>query len=206
MKVSPIKAIVFDLGDVLIEHSFTRAFLKWSELTQIPQDLFQEGFKYEDPLMERFERGQISAEDFFQHLTQKLNINWAFSEFKQGWLHAIDEVNPESYTLLEKLKARFELHVLSNTNELHAKDILVRFPKLFAYFNRIFFSNELYARKPEKEIYRKMIEQLDMPPEQILFIDDNERNLIGASEFGIQTVQMQSYSQLYISLKNFAII
>ena len=51
-----------------------------------------------------------------------------------------------------------------------------------------FISGELGVRKPDSDIYRQAIAQLDVAAHRILFVDDRVKNLDAARRFGINTV------------------
>lgn len=201
-----IEGIIFDLGKVLIEYSFQRAFEKWAELTKNTNYLFEARFVYEDPTLHQYERGQITSNQYFQYLSHIMEIQWTFDQFKEGWVYTNIGVNQELIPLLEKLQKDYRLFILSNTNELHANNIMERFPYLFSYFETPFFSHQMNARKPEVLIYQKLLESIQILPEKLVFIDDLEKNLTTAEELGIKTIKMSSKTQLLEDLKSFGVI
>ena len=53
---------------------------------------------------------------------------------------------------------------------------------------KAYYSHEMDSRKPEKEIYLKMIADAGIRAEESLFIDDRQDNLDTAAEVGLQTM------------------
>ena len=201
-----IEAIIFDLGGVLINYSFERAFKMWAKLTIHTAEHFRSRFSYEDVILHEFEKGQITAHEYYVHLTNILNVTWTYDQFKAGWEYVNIDVNLKMLNLLQSLRTKYKLYVLSNTNELHAQDITQRFPELFSNFNFAYFSQDLHARKPNVEIYQKILNAIALEPQKVLFIDDLESNIVGAQKLGIIGIQMHSTPQVKEELKNIGIL
>ena len=79
-----VDAILFDLGNVLINYTFARTFEKWAELTPHSLRFFQSKFQFDQKLFE-YEVGSISSEEYFAYLTALFEIDWKFEIFEQGW-------------------------------------------------------------------------------------------------------------------------
>ncbi|QEE16729.2 HAD family hydrolase [Promethearchaeum syntrophicum] len=204
--MTQIKVIIFDLGGVLINFSFERAYQKWAELTNYEAKIFRSHFAYESEILYQFEKGLITAFEFYEYLTKEMNITWEFEQFKRGWIYTNIGINPKMVTLVGQLRERFKIYALSNINELHAQDIKQRFPQLFSSFESTFFSHELHARKPELEIYQKTLASLNLEPYQVMFIDDLEKNVIEAEKLGVIGIWMQSSIQIKNELKKRGIL
>jgi putative hydrolase of the HAD superfamily len=77
--------------------------------------------------------------------------------------------------------------VLSNIGDCIGEGIVARLPWL-ANFDHCTWSYALNLAKPDPEIYRKTAEALKAAPEEILFIDDREENIVAATALGFQTM------------------
>jgi len=64
-------------------------------------------------------------------------------------------------------------------------------------FDDKFISCEMGVKKSKKEFFEQVIEVIDIKPEKILFIDDDEKNTIIAKECGLQSHYYQSYDDAY---------
>ena len=94
--------------------------------------------------------------------------------------------------LLLSLKSEgYRLFLLSNTNEIHwdrAKTLIAgENGDVDNIFDRIFLSCEMNLRKPDKEIFRRVLREAAVRPEDTLFVDDNASNVAAAQELGIRT-------------------
>ncbi len=86
--------------------------------------------------------------------------------------------------LLMQLKADgFKLYITSNLNLRHAAQM--RKHKIAKYFDGMIFSAEVKCRKPRKEFFEAAFKKFNVKPEECLFIDDLEENVLGAENCGI---------------------
>lgn len=103
---------------------------------------------------------------------------------------------PERIRLVQELNKKYRVFLLSNTNAIHVEyynEMLSRefgIKNLDQLMEKAFYSNELGCRKPDKEIYQKVLRLADIKAEETLFIDDNEENVRAAEELGIRSVKV----------------
>ena len=57
-------------------------------------------------------------------------------------------------------------------------------------FDYIFLSYEMKCIKPSKDIYKQVIDRLKCEADEIIFFDDNEKNVNGAKLLGINAYQV----------------
>jgi putative hydrolase of the HAD superfamily len=96
---------------------------------------------------------------------------------------------PGTLEMLEALRDRFPLGLLSNFTHAPAARGLMAHLGLSDYFEVILISGDLGYRKPHPLVFQRLAEALDKPPEQILFIgDDLEPDIQGAREAGLRPV------------------
>ena len=107
-----------------------------------------------------------------------------FSAFYEN-VHPI----PGTETMLDTLKGKYALGLLSNfTHGPAAREILKR-TGLIAYFETILISGELGYRKPHPLVFRRLAEELDANENQILYIgDDLTPDILGAHRAGLQPI------------------
>lgn len=70
-----------------------------------------------------------------------------------------------------------------------------------SYFDSIVISSFLGTSKPDSKMYNTALEELDVKPEEAIFIDDSLKNCIGAIEVGINAVLLCRNKQVYIREK-----
>jgi putative hydrolase of the HAD superfamily len=188
------KAIIFDLGKVLIPFDFKigyRALARTCPYSseEIPRRIATTG------LVERFEKGLMEPADFVSRLSSELQLQIEFADFCEAWNsifcgQLIDE------SVLASLAERYHLLVLSNTNAIHFGMVRERYQALLRHFHDMVLSYEVHSMKPEPEIFHAAIERSGCRPEECFFTDDIALNVEAARREGIDAVQFESPAQL----------
>lgn len=193
------KAIIFDLGKVLVHFDFKRAYRELEGLcpypaSEIPKRLAPTG------LVWRFETGLIEPRDFVEQFSRILDLPVDYDRFCRIWGNIFGEILvPES--LLEGLAARYRLLLLSNTNAIHFEIIRQNYP-LIHHFHDLILSYEVKAMKPRPEIFQAAVARAGCQPEECFFTDDMAQFVEGAQQVGIDAVQFRSAGQLEEELKS----
>ena len=99
------------------------------------------------------------------------------------------ELYPEVIDVLEQLRARFSLAVISNFDG--RLRFILEHLGISKYFRHIFVSSELGADKPDPEIFRRALKLIDRKPSEVLHVgDDSERDWKAAAEDGLSVFQL----------------
>ncbi len=108
--------------------------------------------------------------------------------------------NPEMFALVDRLKQKqLPMILFSNMDAIPARHF--REMGLFEPFDRHIFAFEIGAAKPDPKAYQILLQELDLPPEDIIFIDDQPDNIRAAQAIGMKVVLFQSASQLQEDLE-----
>lgn len=202
-----IKNIIFDLGGVLINldpDRTRRCFQSFFPSKDQYETFYQKMTK--ESIFNDHETGKIS-DDFFietiQRLVPKKISNY---DIVNAWNAMILDFPRERIELLRRLRKRFNIFVLSNTNHIHLQLARQRalldagINDLDAEFDQAFYSHILHERKPGKRIYELVCQHANINPSETCFIDDNMINLTGAEQIGICTIKHTANSDLEASL------
>src|SRR5437868_15120267 len=139
------KAIIFDLGKVLVHFDFKRGYQALEGLCAYPAAEIPKRIGTTD-LVERFETGLIEPHDFVSQLSRILGLTIEYDQFCSVWNCIFTEMLlPES--MLEGLAARYRLLLLSNTNAIHFELIRANYP-ILRHFHDLILSYEVKAMKP----------------------------------------------------------
>ena len=195
-----IKALIFDLGNVIFEFSFDRCFQYWAMASGKSFDEIKENFKF-DEVFNQFERNDITPAEFQKQISSHLRINLSDAEFDNGWCNLYMDVFPGIDELLTGLKNKYRLIALSNTNIIHQKEWKIKYANILKHFETIFSSHELHSRKPEPGIYYAVLEKLKLKPHEVIFLDDMPENTAGANVLGIKTILVKSPEQMIKDLE-----
>ncbi len=197
MDLQHIQNIIFDLGGVIIDIDPQRSF---DTLSAFHEDEKKRKQLFHDnaQLFLDYEKGLISDADFQEGIRQ-LTANSAIKdeEIVEAWNLMLLHIPSERLQLLEKLRQKYKMYVLSNTNAIHVAAFNKIIEKntgksaLNHFFDKIYYSHELKLRKPEPEIYQYVIDDQNLSVEATLFVDDRLENIEAASKLGLQTFHVQ---------------
>lgn len=192
--LAPVKALLFDLGRVVIAIDPARVFLAWAQsggsdaATLARQFVIDEAYRAN-------ERGETDMPTYFAHLRHKLGLHsLSDQQLLDGWnrtfigpVAGIDE-------LLAGMQGRLPIHALSNTNAAHGAYMRQHLRALLARFDGVHLSQELGARKPEPQAFARVVKKIGQPAGNILFFDDMRENVEAAQRAGLQTVWVRDIS------------
>ena len=199
-----LDAVILDLGGVVFGISVERIIKSWAESAGChPKDIAPK-FKI-DEYYKLFEMGKISPEEYRSHICDVLGIRISDEDFDKGWNCIYLDLLPEIESLLMQLKSKTRLLVLTNTNEIHAKEWRVRYADILKYFDKIFTSHEIGARKPSPESFHAILNYLDTTPDRVVFFDDTPDNVEGALSVGISSFVVNSPYEVSEKLKQMGI-
>ena len=203
MTVRKFRAIIFDIGRVLIRVDVSRAMDGLSSgLSLTPQDVWSAIEK--DPRLMDWQEGRISPRDWHLHLTKRLGASLTFEQFTEIWNRALDPHPIHSESFFEKLSKNYRLALLSNTDAIHMSNEDARFP-FFRFFPIRIYSYRVGTSKPNPLIYRSALQACKVQAEQAVYIDDVAAYAEAAQRLGMTAITFQSPEQLQSDLRNLGI-
>ncbi len=193
-----IKSLVFDFGDVFLtlDKSATQKNLQKFGIKEFTKDMVIKNQAYE--------MGLISTQDFIAYYTSNFpQIDKL--DFVHAWNSILIDFPPHKLNFIQRLaeEKSFQLILLSNTNELHidwVKENISFFNTFRNCFDAFYLSHEIELRKPNKDIYKFVLDNHDLEPEEVLFIDDTKENTDGANQLGIKTWHLQAGQEDVVDL------
>ena len=195
-----IKAIIFDLGKVLIGGNWKSVHEKIARKLEIP---FDKVIPIIQIPRDKWSRGEITEKEFWQELEKKTGKKLPAGFKKDLWFNDYVKKrknNKRTWKIASELKKRgFRLAILSNTTSPHvrANKKIGRFKKLRELGFKIFIlSCEVGCRKPEPQIFKITIKRLKLPAQECVFIDDRLENIKTAKKMGIQGIHFKTPKQL----------
>lgn len=182
--------IILDMGGVLMQHNMQGCKARFRELFGDEAmarvlGLADNAEGTADSLMERFEAGNISTEDFLSTLLSYARPGTTTEDLKQAWNTMHGGIPAERLALIRQWhKQGHRLFLLSNNNALHWQDVFSKYD--LSVFEHCFASHLLHCCKPAPEIFRIADHYLREHhlPEPYYFVDDLEANRLAAQAFG----------------------
>lgn len=185
------RALLFDIGGVLIDIDFRRALQAWAAYSDLAKEEMAQIFQF-DPSYQQHERGQISAHDYFSHLRECLKLSATTEEIEAGWNAIFVGEITETRLLVQSARLKIPSYAFTNTNESHMRRWSKRFPEVVAAFDRIFASHQIGLRKPEAAAFEHICNAIGAAPETVLFFDDLDENVRAAESAGLRSVLVTS--------------
>ncbi len=192
-----IKAVIFDLGNVLVSFDHTIAAARISKFcAKNPQEIFRLFFDSE--LTGLFEEGKISPQEFFLKVREMLNLKLDYEEFLPIWneIFFLTDANRAVYGLAKNLRKSYRVALLSNINILHFDYLKKNYP-VFDAFHHLITSFETGFKKPHPLIYQKALDMLEVSsPQEVFYTDDRADLIEKAKELGIRAAVFKDVAQL----------
>jgi glucose-1-phosphatase len=192
---TPIKNIIFDLGNVIIDISVPETAQAFAHLLNRDLAWVEQQLRMAS-VFRRYETGEWSDEQFRDNVRQVLCVPFTDEQIDTAWNALLLTIPPARVELLQWLKPRYRTFVLSNTSPIHIREVnhILRrdtgADSLDLLFEKVYLSYEMGKMKPSPEIYQQVLDESGLNAEETLFLDDNFDNVVGAQQLGIQTVHI----------------
>jgi FMN phosphatase YigB (HAD superfamily) len=191
-----IKNIIFDYGNVIFEIDFKKAQNALQQLGITDIEHFF-AHKNHNNLFNDFETASITPDQFRAGIREAAkNEAITDEQIDAAWNSLLIGVPPHIHDVLLKVKEKYRTFLLSNNNEIHYNYIMDYLKKDHAMdsldnlFEKAYFSQHMFLRKPNVEIFAQVLKENNLKPEETLFIDDSPQHLVGAKEAGLNTLLM----------------
>ena len=190
-----IKNIIFDLGGVIMNIDFKKTEQAFADLGFADFSKYMTQYHI-TPFFEDYEKGNIDTAAFISGVQQLTSQPLSGDQIVHAWNALLLDFPLERIALLEQLKHRYRIFLLSNTNALHYEAFrqnlnVLTGKRLEDIFEKAYFSHTVNLRKPDVAIYQLVLEENDLDPAETLFVDDTASNFSGAEQAGIQVFHLQ---------------
>ena len=169
-----IKVIIFDYFDVFRPDRYNR----W---------LKDHGYERIGPFLtasERHDRGEYSDKEFFQAIGDASGEPASQVERE---MEADIELNHPLVEYIDILRNNYKLALLSNSSSDYLRHELA-VHDLEKRFDEIVISSEVKLIKPEPEVFKHIMQKLQLKADECVFIDDNPKNVAAAEKLGIHGI------------------
>ena len=189
-----MKAIIFDLGNVLIPYDNQRTVAAVAALcgcdVKLVGDLLH-------TISHEFGTGQLEASDLCAQVLAKCNapLHITCDELYDAFCAGLGRSDaPLAYAVELQARPGATVGVISNTNAVHVAWLDEHVPELAA-LDLVMMSNEVELLKPDPEIFRLALSLLEVTPAQALFVDDQQVNVDAAAALGIHALLHRSWDE-----------
>lgn len=205
-----IKNVIFDLGGVIINLDPARTRNAFTQLGLKNFDALY-SFAQQSGVFDLFDKGFLSNADFRNEMRKHISSEVTDAQIDTAWNAMLLDVPSEKIELLRHMKSRYRTFLLSNTNRIHVECFSAELARVHGskdfspWMERCYYSCEIGMRKPDEEIFRFVLNENNLVPEETLFIDDSPQHISGANTCGIRTLHFIQGESLQSRLEDIGI-
>ena len=189
----PVRALIVDIGGVLLLRDATAAQRRWEERFGFPPGDFARSL-FRPDLAAQAMIGRVSAAQVWEEMASRLSLSGPEVQELRRDFFAGERLNAEFVAYLQTLRPRYHMAALSNAWS-GTREAMRAHYGLDRLVDLMIFSDEEGAAKPEPRVYHLAAQRIGVTPEEALFIDDVSRNVEGAQVVGMKAVHFRDTAQ-----------
>lgn len=183
----PLRAVLFDLGRVVIDIDFDRALVAWAQVSRLPLAELRALYQTDEPYRQH-ETGALTDEGYFGYLRERLQLDGEIEDVARGWNALLVAGIDETLQMIDAIRNQVPCYAISNTNACHVQEMHRAFPDLLPRFRKLYASHEIGYRKPQAQAFLHVCRDIGVAPAEALLFDDLPANIEGARACGLQAV------------------
>ena len=194
--MAAVKNLIFDLGNVLYDIDFKKMNIAFASIGIEGFDQFFTLNKSHQLFLD-VEMGFVNEQEFYDGVRTLSNLPLTNEQIVFGWNALLVGFRKNSIEWIKENHAKYNTFLYSNTNQIHHDHFIAEFQNTISnypfvsLFKTPYFSHEMGMRKPDPASFTYIIEKEGLLPEETLFIDDNEPNIIAAASVGLQVLHLK---------------
>jgi putative hydrolase of the HAD superfamily len=201
---SEVKAVIFDVGGVLIRTPDRSNRRAWEEKLGLAEWEAEE-IVFGGDMGSKAQRGDITHEALWTWIGQRLNLAAdQLHAFRTGFW-AGDVLDTALIATIRRLRPHYQTAVISNATDFLRRDLSENYAIADA-FDLIVCSAEEKVMKPDPAIYQLTLERLGRRAEEAVFIDDAAANIAAARALGMHTIHFKPSVDLPAELARLGVI
>lgn len=185
-----VKAVVFDLGKVLLDFDYSIAARRIAAASKVPPERIRD-FIDHSPLLFRLERGQLTTEQFYNEVCAATGFGGSATQFNEFFGDIFIPIEPMVELQTALRSGGLPTYVFSNTNDLAISHIRRNFP-FYGNFDGYILSYEHGAMKPDAALYEVVERVSGRRNSEILYLDDRPENIAAGAARGWQVILQES--------------
>jgi glucose-1-phosphatase len=192
MKDRAISVVLFDVGGILVETSGVGTMLAWMNHRVSAEELWKMWLT--NSVVRAFETGKIPADEFADAVIADFGLPVRCEEFLREMATWSATFFPGAVELVERIPSRYVRATLCNSNSIHWPYLMQneRFSNAFIHH----FASHLIGKiKPDEVAFRHVVDVLRCDPQEVLFLDDNELNVLGAKAVGMKAMRVKGVEE-----------
>jgi len=181
------RAIIFDYGGVLMKTVDYEPRHRWDKRLGLPSGTV-ERIVHGSESWHKAMAGQITVEAYWDNIASQLNLSPYDIQALAADFYAGDRLDTTLIDEIKQLKqAGHAVALLSNASTALMDELKAL--QIAHLFDPLVISAYIGVTKPERAAYEAVLERLQRPADETIFIDDMPANIIGAAQVGINALQ-----------------
>lgn len=202
---TPLRAVLFDLGRVVIDIDFDRALAAWQKHSRLPLHELRTLYQADEPYRQH-ETGALSDDGYFRYLRERLQLDCGIEDVARGWNALLVAGIDETLQMIDAIRGQIPCYAISNTNGCHVQEMHRAFPDLLPRFRKVFASHEIGYRKPDARAFLHVCREVGVAPAKALLFDDLPVNIEGARACGLQAALVKVPEDVRVELVRQALL
>ena len=188
-----IKNLIFDFGKVLVDYDFEAFFRKY-----IPDTERCKAFTpilYNEDIQKLLDREATPFNEIMEKIIeQHPSFEKEIRMFNDYYTEIVTEEIEGMRDLLTRLKEEgYKLYGLTNWCS-KVYQTIEQF-EIFKLLDGYIISSEEKVIKPEPEIYQRLFDKFNLQPDECIFTDDKEENIVGGKQLGMKGIVFKNAMQ-----------
>jgi epoxide hydrolase-like predicted phosphatase len=184
------KAVVFDLGKVLVDFDYTIAARRIAARGKMTLSEIARYINQSSVFMQ-YESGRVTTEEFYDEIRRVTGFQGSLAEFSACFADIFAAIEPMVELQAALRRRGLAAYVFSNTNELAAEHIRRSFP-FYANFDDYILSYQHGAMKPDAKLYEVVEHRSGRRNAELLYIDDRPENIAAGAARGWQVILQET--------------
>lgn len=181
-----IRAVIFDVGGVLIKTPNRSSRLNWERNLNL-DEWQSEAIVFGGDMGTKAQLGEITNSQLWEWVGKRLNLSPAELERFRSDFWAGDILDNEMVDYIRSLRPFYQTAIISNATDALRESLTVTYP-IIDSFDLVVCSAEEHMMKPNEKIYLRTLDRLGRIPAEAVFIDDSEANVQAARKVGMAAV------------------
>ena len=197
-----IKTLIFDAGSVLFKHDWKTIKDYILKRHNFSVWLYSDHPKKVQDKYKGLQIGKTSFREVLKGLSGQKDITQILKDYEAGYKKS-QKVNSRLLSFLKKIKNRYQLFCLTNTNDIHYKLNIKH--GFFKDFKKVYASSKIKLQKPDKRAYLVVLKENHIKPQETIFVDDRPENLTIARKLGMKALIFKDNKQFFKDLAKYNI-
>ena len=198
--LTPIKAVIFDVGGVLLHEVDRTPRTSAAQKLGLTYDALNHAV-FNHPLADRATIGEVTTLEIWQAIGESFNFGPAETAALEQEFFAGNQIDMEMVNLVRTLRETYKTAILSNAWD-DLRDVIFHKWQIADAFDEFIISAEVGCAKPDPRIYALTLQTLGVKPDEAVFIDDLEPNILAAQQAGMYGIVYKNREQVQQELSH----